>query len=291
MSAAHAQPAGGGFAAQRERLVSALELDSDQQAKLDAIHAEMRPRWMALADMDQPQRAPAREKLMAEMRLKINAMLTPDQRAAYELMQARAAPASDLVASAASGTATAVRAASSASLSSSTAIVQPGAAAPPTQGGGPLQEYRNRLVAELRLDAAQAAKVDALFADARPRFMGLRELGAQERPKARERIMADLRARIDDLLSADQKPRFASLQAEAAGRATTRGRIYLLGADGVPLALNVRLGISDGSSTELLVVPGSPASAQLQDGAQVIIGIKSAATNGNRPASGPRLPF
>ena len=324
LSSAHAQPAGGGLAAQRERLVSELKLDSDQQVKLDAITAEMRPRMMALADLEQAQRSPAREKLLADMRQKINAMLTPDQRAAYELMQARAAqgrtgqsagagsgastparglagaggpaaaPASDLVAGAASRAAPAARASASAPAQSSTAIAQPGAPVPsaaPAQGGGPLQEYRNRLVAELRLDAAQAAKVDALFADARPRFMSLRELEPQERPKGRERIMADLRARVGDLLTAEQKPRYAAMQAEAVGRTNTRGRIYLLGADGVPLAISVRLGISDGSSTELLVAPGSPAAAQLQEGAQVIVGIKSAAANGTRPAGGPRLPF
>ncbi len=88
-SSAHAQLAGGAFAGQRERLVSELQLDSDQRTKLDVIYADMRPRLTALADMEQAQRAPAREKLLADMRQKINAMLTPDQRAAYELMQAR----------------------------------------------------------------------------------------------------------------------------------------------------------------------------------------------------------
>jgi len=293
LSSAQAQPAGGGFAAQRERLVSELKLDSDQQAKLDAITAEMRPRMMALADLEQAQRAPAREKLLADMRQKINAMLTPDQRAAYELMQARSAQ-ERAGRSAGAGSQTGTPAPALAPAPSSTATAQPGAPAPsaaPAQGGGPLQEYRNRLVAELRLDAAQAAKVDALFADARPKFMGLRELEAQDRPKGRERIMADLRGRIGDLLTPEQKPRYAAMQIEAAGRTSTRGRIYLLGADGVPLALNVRLGISDGSSTELLVAPGSPAAEQLKEGAQVIVGIKTAAANGTRPASGPRLPF
>ena len=45
VSSAQAQPAAGGaFAAQRERLVTELQLDTAQQAKLDAISAEMRPR-------------------------------------------------------------------------------------------------------------------------------------------------------------------------------------------------------------------------------------------------------
>ncbi len=99
MATAHAQAAGGGgsggggLAAQRERLVAELQLDEAQQAKLDAISAEMRPRFMALADLDQAARQDARQKLMGEMQQKIKAMLGPDQRAKYEQMQARAAAA------------------------------------------------------------------------------------------------------------------------------------------------------------------------------------------------------
>ncbi|MEY4265777.1 MAG: hypothetical protein RIS90_312, partial [Pseudomonadota bacterium] len=47
---------GGGMAAQRERLVTELQLSAEQQAKLDAISAEMRPRFMALRDLPQDQR-------------------------------------------------------------------------------------------------------------------------------------------------------------------------------------------------------------------------------------------
>jgi len=349
MSSAHAQQ-GGGFAAQRERLVGELKLDSGQQAKLDVITADMRPRLASLVDLDESSRQPARQKLLAEMRLKINAMLTPDQRATYELMQARAeanrmtpAAGKSSVASQGAGAATALVApgggapsvnlasanpaapvaradlaapaanagptapagvapASSAALAGAgNAAARVAAAAPATPpapavagggaGGGPLQEFRNRLVTELKLGADQAGKVDGLMADARPRFMALRDLPAEERPKGRERVMADLRARIGDVLTPDQKTRYASLLAEVAGRASTRGRIYLLGPDGKPQAFNVRLGISDGSSTELLLAAGSAAAAQLHEGASVIVGIQSQAGGGAKPAGGPRLPF
>lgn len=154
-----------------------------------------------------------------------------------------------------------------------------------------MQEFRNRLVAEIRLSAEQAGKVDSVIAGARPRFMALRELPAEERPKGRDRIMADLRARIGDLLTPEQKARYAALQAEAAGRTNTRGRIYLLGADGRPKAFNVRLGISDGTSTELMVAPGSPAAAELHEGATVIIGVQSAASGSGQRGGGPRMQF
>ena len=159
-------------------------------------------------------------------------------------------------------------------------------------GAGPLLEFRNRLVAEVRLTPEQAAKVDALMAGMRPRFMALRDLAPEERPKARERIMADLRAGIGDVLTADQKPKYAALLSEAATRTNTRGRIYLMGPDGQPRAVSVRLGITDGSSTELLVAPGGPNAADLQEGALVIIGVQSpAAAGGARAPAGPRMAF
>ncbi len=314
MSLAVAQPAGGsggGLAAQRERLVTGLQLDAGQQAKLDAIGAAMRPGFMALRELDEAQRAPARAKLVTEMQQKINAMLTPDQRAAYELMQARAtgaaagpaaqaagAGASETPAEAAKTGASGARAQAKAEAKSVAVrperVASDVAPAPGGGGGGPLVDFRNRLVAELQMGADQAAKVDALFADVRPKFMALRDLTAEERPKARERILADLRARIGEVLTAEQKPKYAALLVETAGRTSTRGRIYLLGEDGKPKAFNVRLGITDGSSTELLAGPGGQNTAELTEGAVVIVGVQGPATGAagsGRPSTGPRLPF
>nr|MDP2191591.1 efflux RND transporter periplasmic adaptor subunit [Rhodoferax sp.] len=162
-------------------------------------------------------------------------------------------------------------------------------------GANPAAEFRNRLLAELALTPAQVEKVDALYADARPKFGALRELSAEERPKARERITADIRARIGDLLTPEQKPAYAALQAQAAGRQSTRGRIYLLGEDGKPVATSVRLGITDGSSTELIVGPNAPEAPLLKEGAAVVTGTVTPGSDSaqqQRPASaGPRMPF
>jgi HlyD family secretion protein len=144
----------------------------------------------------------------------------------------------------------------------------------------------------LQLTPAQLEKVDAIYADVRPRFMQLRDLPAEERPKARERISADVRARIGDLFTPEQKPKYAAILAEAGSRTTTRGRIYLLGEDGKPKAFNVRLGITDGTSTELIVAPNSPDAAELKEGAIVVTGVNTPGT-GATPArpTGPRMAF
>ncbi|MBX9611671.1 MAG: efflux RND transporter periplasmic adaptor subunit [Burkholderiales bacterium] len=159
--------------------------------------------------------------------------------------------------------------------------------------GNAATEFRNRVVAELAMTPAQAEKVDAIYADVRPRFMQLRELPADERARARERISVEVRARVGDLLTPEQKPRYAALLAELAGRQSTRGRIYLLGGDGKPRAFNVRLGITDGTGTELLVGPNAPEAADLKEGAVVITGTVApgSAPGGARPPGGPRLPF
>ncbi len=301
VSQAWAQPAGGGGgggAAMRERLTAALGLSSEQQASLDSISAEMRPRFTALRDLPEDQRQAARDKVQAEMRGKIAAMLTPEQKIKYAQLVAQtgggagnasrqAAGSPPSAAQAASGRRAPVAGASQG------ATTTPGSApvgAP--SAGGPAADFRARLVTELQLTPSQIEKVDAIYADVRPRFGQLRELPAEERPKARERISADVRARIGDLLTPLQKAKYAVMLAEAAGRANIRGRIYLMGADGKPKAFNVRLGITDGTSTELMVGPNSPDAAWLKEGALVITGVAASGAAGAqvRP-SGPRMPF
>ncbi|MBS7806731.1 efflux RND transporter periplasmic adaptor subunit [Variovorax sp. PCZ-1] len=345
-SEAVAQPAGGGggFAAQRERLISELQLTADQQSKLDAIQTEMRPQFMAMRDMDEAERQGAREKITAEMRSKISAMLTPDQRKKYQEMIANAPPpgaASGGVPRSASPApggnrpqaATAAQtpitsstpnsiapradsmpatgqkpsqnsaagavggalpsAPASASMASPTPQGSAPAAAGGGGGGGPLGEFRNRLVSELQLSADQQQKLDALFTETRPKFAAMRGATPEDRPKVRERIMAELRAKINDFLSAEQKTKYAALLSEMGSRASSRGRIYLLDSQGKPVAYNVRLGITDGTFTELMVAPNSPNAEVFKEGASVITGVIGAGSTpaaGARP-TGPRMPF
>ncbi|HWP11672.1 MAG TPA: efflux RND transporter periplasmic adaptor subunit [Ramlibacter sp.] len=315
---AQAQPAGGGgggaLAAMRERLVSELKLTAQQQGKLDAISAEVRPQFMALRELPEDQRGPAREKALAEMRAKISAMLTAEQKAQYAQLLAQApqgrpqsapgaanAPAPPPVspmpaavskaAPASAGKKVAAATAPAASAPAARAGAEGGGMSGPGAGGA-AAEFRARLLAELQLTPSQLEKVDAIYADARPKFMQLRELPAEDRTKARERISADVRTRIGELLTPEQKPKYAAILAEAGARTSSRGRIYLLDEGGKPKAFNVRLGITDGTSTELIVAPNSPEAGELKEGALVVTGVSTpgAPPAGARP-SGPRMAF
>lgn len=303
---AHAQgTGGGGMAAMRERLAGELQLSPEQLAKLDGIMAEMRPRFMGLRDLAEDQRAAEREKITADMRQKISAMLDAQQKTRYAQLQAQtdAGRVQGQAKASAPSTPPSATAAPAAGAAASNIPMPAAGIAPPIAGSGPLVDTRNRLVAELRMDASQAAKLDAIYDAARPRFMTLRDLPAEERSKARERISADMRAQIQQILSAPQKERYAAIVAESAGRQNTRGRIHVLGADGKPQAFNVRLGITDGTMTELLVNPNSPDAQVLTEGASVIIGVIGAPGTPGGPAgaggagagaprtSGPRPPF
>ncbi len=74
-------------------------------------------------------------------------------------------------------------------------------------------------------------------------------------------------------------------RAAPGARLATRGRIYLLGDDGKPVAYGVRLGISDGISTELIVAPDSPNASVLTEGAKVIVGVDAPDADSRRPRS------
>jgi HlyD family secretion protein len=304
---AMAQGAPGRPGALRERLVEGLQLDAVQQTQLDAVLAEMRPDFMALREFPEEQRAAVREQLMAKLRGRINAFLTPAQREAYVKLQAQAQaqaqaarpsePAATPVAAvaAARASASAVTATATASATAPAAAREPAkaaAAAPPeVPASGPLSDFRKRLIDELQLTTQQTAQVDTIFAAQRPRFAELRNVPESQRGKARDRILADMRALISQQLTPEQQAKYQKLLAELAGRQSTRGRIYVLAEDGKPRAYNVRLGISDGVMTELLLTPSSSGAGVLVEGASVITAVVTpASSSAPRPATpAPRL--
>ena len=110
---------------------------------------------------------------------------------------------------------------------------------------------------------------------------------------ANVRVVTESRDSVLKLPNAALRVRIAGVEpavvAQTANRQSTRGRIYLMGEDGKPAAYSVRLGISDGTSTELIVASNAPEDAVLKEGATVIT---STGTPPSRPGSaGPRMPF
>ena len=152
-------------------------------------------------------------------------------------------------------------------------------------GGGQLQQLRQRLVAELKLDEAQQQRVQAIFEQQRGRFVALRDLPEEARAKAMATARAELRAAIEEILQPEQKARYAEILAEAAGRSgqPARGRIWVLD-NGKPRALDVRTGLTDGTATE---VSGSG----VDEGLEVIVGIQGAATTAPAAKGGPPRMF
>lgn len=153
--------------------------------------------------------------------------------------------------------------------------------------GGGLTAARDRLIADLKLDADQQAKVTAIFDGMRDRFRAARELPEAERNKAISRNRAEIRDKVSAILTPEQKTRYEAMAAETqAARASGgggSGRIWIPGSDGKPRAIEVRLGLTDGTMTEII-------SGDIKEGSEVIVGLQTPA--GGKKSSGmpgPRL--
>lgn len=163
--------------------------------------------------------------------------------------------------------------------------------APAANGNGPAgdpQARRQRLVEELKLDSAQAARLDEIFAEMRTRFAELRDVPEADRRQRGERLRAEVRQKINAMLSADQQKLYAEIIASETGRRGTAGgagRVYIPTADG-PQEVRLRTGLTDGNATEVM-------SGDVSEGQSVIVGTASSNANAARPPgqSAPRLPF
>ena len=105
---------------------------------------------------------------------------------------------------------------------------------------------------------------------------------------ANVRIITDQRDKALKVPNAALRMRIEGVDAPAGGRGQGRGRVYTLAADGKPQAVAVRIGVSDGSATE--VIEGGEGSAGLAEGAEVITGLKNT-SSAKAGGSGPRSPF
>jgi HlyD family secretion protein len=76
-----------------------------------------------------------------------------------------------------------------------------------------------------------------------------------------------------------------------AGVSGTPGRVYVPAESGPPRAVRVRLGLSDGSHTELLPTPDAPEADGLNEGALVVTGVGGGSGIKPAPGGGPRPLF
>jgi HlyD family secretion protein len=160
--------------------------------------------------------------------------------------------------------------------------------APAQQAGGQaVQQFRARIVEELKPSEAQKARLEEIFAESRQKFARVRDLqGEGERRRQAERIRAETNGRIAELLEPGQRAAWDRLLAESGARGqAASGRVYILEA-GAPKAVEVRLGLTDGASTELVA-------GNLAEGAEVVVGVADNRSAGQPAPSGglPRARF
>jgi HlyD family secretion protein len=153
--------------------------------------------------------------------------------------------------------------------------------------GGPMRAMRERLEKELQLDDSQKVKLDTVFAGMRSKMMASREAPEGERQKLAERSRSEMRAQVSEILTPAQKIKYEEILAESGDRRNgggVRGHIYTIGANKQPKALEVRFGLSDGTSTEVI-------SPEVQEGMEIITGTNRV-EQGRRPQQrtpGPRM--
>jgi HlyD family secretion protein len=158
--------------------------------------------------------------------------------------------------------------------------------APPQQAGGQaVQEFRARMMQELKPSEAQRAQLEEIFSQSRQKFGNVRDMkGDGNRRREAEKIRAETNARIAEILTPEQRPVWERLLAESGSRGqSTAGRVYTL-ENGAPKPLDVRTGLTDGTATEIL--------SGLTENQEVIVGVVDA-RGATQPAGGglPRARF
>jgi HlyD family secretion protein len=156
--------------------------------------------------------------------------------------------------------------------------------------GGPSQpsteQIRDRLVRELALTDDQQKKLEPILKESREQLRALQGLPDTERRPQAQKIREATRVKIRALLSDDQKARYETMTAAAGGdgdRPGLQGRVWVVGPDGKPAAVALTLGLSDGTSTEVL-------RGEIKEGQEVIVGLAGAARNPQPPQPPPGAP-
>jgi HlyD family secretion protein len=148
-----------------------------------------------------------------------------------------------------------------------------GAPSPAAQQAAAMRE---RLTATLSLTPDQQEKLAQIFAQARTQMAGLQGAPEADRKRQADQVRAESRRQIAEMLTPEQKAKYEQLVAEQAGRQATAGRVFMLGPDGKPKPVQLRLGVGDGSATEVL-------GTGLKEGDEVLVGMAPKAGSATQP--------
>ena len=143
---------------------------------------------------------------------------------------------------------------------------------------------RERLTKELDLNAEQQTKMEAIFSDLRDKVRALTAEDKAARRKQAELLRAESRIRIAEMLNPEQRARYEAMGTSAGRGGGTPGRVWIADEYGRPKPVDVRVGLSDGSHSEMV-------SGELAEGRQVIVGTASAGKAGQPQKSAPPFGF
>jgi len=153
--------------------------------------------------------------------------------------------------------------------------LEPGDSAGAGEGAG--DPIRDRLVRELDLTDEQQRKLDPILRERQQKLAavhaGGKAVAKAERRSQQQNIRDAAREKILELLTKEQRARFEpSMVDQPSARRERSANVWVLGPDGEPKAVTVRLGLADANATEIL-------EAELREGQEVIVG------STERPAS------
>jgi len=135
---------------------------------------------------------------------------------------------------------------------------------------------RERLAKELKLDESQQLTLETIYRDTGRKIRTVSTETPEDRRRQVAKLRAERRSRIAAMLNDEQRARYEEIVAES--RTVTRGRVWTLDENGEPKAVNVRLGLTDGTYTELV-------RGDLKEGMQLVIGAAAAGAGRGRGRS------
>jgi len=158
---------------------------------------------------------------------------------------------------------------------------------PPAGGAQKGEALLERLARELKLSPDQRSKIESIQNETRDRIRAITIEDKGERRRQAGRLRAESRARIAELLTPEQRIRYEEIAPARAGGAqqVTSGRVWVLDDRGRPRPVSIRVGLADGSYSELL-------GGELQAGSAVIVGTRADGKSARvQPKGGPRFGF